>query len=142
MIDQAPTIYGTVTIKRRLPSQNKCHGSHWRTYRKEFDVWAWMMGLALPLRTSPPTTQVCIRIISYRNRLCDFANLVGGSKPIPDILKRRGYIRDDKPEWFHCEYAQVQVPKTDERTVIEFLSPITPSEEGESDSIDSSTGPE
>lgn len=89
-------------------------------------MWAWMMAIALPLRTTPPANRIHIRIISYRNRLCDFANLVGGSKPIPDILKRRGYILDDKPEFFHCEYEQYQVPRSEERTVIEFLTQLTP----------------
>lgn len=120
-----PPPYLTITIKRRLPSQNKCHGAHWRAYRKEFDVWAMLMAIALPPCSVPPQSKKCFRIISYRNRLCDFANLVGGAKPIPDILKRRGYIRDDSPRWFHCEYAQVQVPRAEERTVLEFLSPIT-----------------
>ena len=58
---------------------------------------------------------------SYRTRLVDYANLVGGAKPIPDCLIRLGYLRDDTPRWFHCEYFQCQVTKAEERTELEFL---------------------
>jgi hypothetical protein len=121
----APTIYGTVTIKRRVPSQNKSTYAHWSVYHKEKQAWAILMGAGLPKRT-PPSHPVHIRLTSYRVRLCDYANLVGGAKIIPDILKARGYIRDDSVRWFRCDYFQVQVPKADERTVVEFLSPFTP----------------
>ena len=38
---------------------------------------------------------LCIR--SYRTRLIDFGNLVGGAKIIPDCLQKLGYIFDDSP---------------------------------------------
>ena len=56
------------------------------------------------------TSKVRLRIVSYRNRLVDFANLVGGAKPIPDCLQRLGYIVDDSPKWFECDYQQIQCP--------------------------------
>ena len=125
MIYQVPTVYGSVTIKRRIPSQNRSQYAHWSTYHKEKKVWEWMMAAGLPKR-QPPSVPMHIRLTSYRVRLCDYANLVGGAKIIPDILKARGYIRDDSVRWFRCDYFQVQVPKSEERTVIEFLSPLTP----------------
>lgn len=125
MSTQAPTVYGTVIIKRRVPSQNQSTYAHWSAYHKEKSAWAMLIAAGLPQR-KPPTSPVHIRIASYRNRLLDFANLVGGCKPIIDQLKHRGYIRDDSVRWFRCDYSQVQVPRVDERTVIEFLSPLTP----------------
>jgi hypothetical protein len=72
-----------------------------------------------PIR--PVAEPVRIRLSSYRVRLVDYANLVGGAKPIPDALVRLGYLKDDGPRWFFCDYFQIQVPREDERTVIEFV---------------------
>jgi hypothetical protein len=118
--------YGTLTIKRRVPSQNNSTKQHWSVYHKEKSAWKMLLSAALPRRSAPPALPVKMRLTSYRNRLVDFANLVGGAKPIPDILKTLGYLRDDSPKWFDCEYKQFQVPRVEERTVIEFLSPLTP----------------
>ena len=74
----------------------------------------------LPPREAPEG-KVRLRIRSFRNRLVDFANLVGGAKPIPDCLVRLGYLRDDSPEWLECAYEQHRVPRKEERTEIEFL---------------------
>jgi hypothetical protein len=63
--------------------------------------------------------RLCLR--SYRTRLVDYANLVGGAKPIPDALIRLGWLKDDNPRWFHCDYFQFQVTKDKERTELEFL---------------------
>lgn len=118
--------YEAVTIKRLVPSQNNSQYAPWHVYHKEKKAWAILIGAALPKRAKPPAEPVRMRITSYRNRLCDFANLVGGAKPIPDLLKKLGYLRDDNPRWFQCEYIQIQVPRKEERTLIEFLSPLTP----------------
>jgi hypothetical protein len=107
-----------VTIRRRIESGNKQTFGHWRQYMLYRNAWATLMRIKLPAK-EPPTELVSIKIRSYRTRLLDYANLVAGCKPIPDTLKRLGYIKDDSPKWFHCEYEQVQVAKTDERTEIE-----------------------
>ncbi len=120
-----PRVYLRVVLKRRIPSQNKSTYAHWSAYAKEKKAWSILMAAGLPKRT-PPTSPVHIRLTSYRNRLLDYANLVGGAKIIPDQLKRLGYIKDDSVRWFRCDYFQVQVPRVDERTVLEFLTPISP----------------
>ncbi len=110
-----------IVIRRRLPSQNASMYRHWRTYTTERD--AWFVLLRAKLRPRPPVdAPVRMAIRSYRTRLIDFANLVGGAKPIPDCLVRLGYLKDDSPHWFECEYQQHQVAKPDERTELEFLS--------------------
>jgi hypothetical protein len=114
-------IVGTcVTIRRRVPSQNATHYAHWRNYTKERDTWFVLMRTLLPPR-QPPQAPVRMILRSYRTRLVDYANLVGGAKPIPDILIRLGYLRDDSPRWFFCDYQQFQVAKAEERTEIEFI---------------------
>jgi hypothetical protein len=107
-----------VTIRRRIESGNKQTFGHWRQYMLYRDAWYTLIRMKLKPR-DPPTELVSIKITSYRNRLVDYGNLVAGAKPIPDILKKLGHIKDDSPRWFTCEYNQVQVSKADERTEIE-----------------------
>lgn len=109
-----------VTIRRRIPSQNQLHYRHWSRYTQERDAWFVLLREQLPPR-QPANEPVALAIRSYRSRLLDYANLVGGAKPIPDCLIRLGYLKDDAPRWFSCRYEQFQVPRMDERTEIEFL---------------------
>jgi hypothetical protein len=122
MPEASPPPYGRlVTLRRRVPSQNQTQYGHWRAYAKERDLWYLLLRAVLPPRL-PPEVPVRLALRSYRTRLVDFANLVGGAKPIPDGLVRLGYLKDDSPRWFHCDYCQLQVPKSEERTELEFLS--------------------
>ncbi len=109
-----------IIIKRRVPSQNASQYKHWSAYTKERDTWFLLLRAQLPPR-EPPNEPVRLMLRSYRTRLVDYANLVGGAKAIPDCLQRLGYIKDDSPRWFHCEYFQTVVPKELERTEIEFI---------------------
>ena len=109
-----------ITIARRLPSQNNSHYRHWSHYAKERDLWFILLRGQLPPQQAVQE-KVRLKIVSYRNRLVDFANLVGGAKPIPDCLQRLGYVVDDSPKWFDCSYEQIQCPRVEERTEIHFL---------------------
>lgn len=108
-----------VTIRRRLPSQNWSTYAHWTKYKKERDMWFVLMRQQLP-PVQPVTRKIRMKIVSYRLRLVDFANLVGGAKPIPDNLIKLGYLKDDAPEWFECSYEQYTCPRADERTELHF----------------------
>lgn len=110
----------TIIVRRRIPSQNAAQYSHWRTYTKERDTWFILLRAQLPPRR-PPEHPIRMQLRSYRTRLVDYANLVGGAKPIPDGLIRLGYLKDDSPRWFHCDYFQSQVAKAEERTEIAFI---------------------
>lgn len=111
----------TVTIKRRTPSQNAATFGHWRGYTKERDAWYVLLRAALKPRPAPRHL-ISAEITSFRNRLLDYGNLVGGMKPIPDCLVRLGYLKDDGPAWFDCEYRQEKCRRADERTVITILN--------------------
>lgn len=118
----------SITINRRIPSQNATSnrrgiGAQF-AYKKERDAWFALLCSRLIPRGSIPEAKVSIRITSYRNRLLDYGNLVGGAKIIPDCLKRLNYIKDDAPKWFDCDYQQRQVAIADERTVIEWLDVV------------------
>lgn len=118
-----------ITIARRLPSQNNSHYRHWSHYAKERDLWFILIRAQLPPIQCKPE-KVFLLIRSYRNRLVDYANLVGGAKPIPDCLQRLGYVVDDSPRWFDCRYEQIACPRQEERTEIHFLG------RGSADSVD------
>ena len=109
-----------VVVRRRVPSQNSTQYRHWRAYAKERDMWFLLLRQALVPRAREQR-KVSLVIRSYRTRLCDAANLVGGAKPIPDALIRLGYLYDDSPRWMQCSYEQHQVPAAEERTEIEFV---------------------
>ena len=111
----------TLVIRRKVPSQNQSQYRHWSLYMKEKELWFALIRAQLPPRQPiQEPVRLCLR--SYRVRLMDYANLVGGAKPIPDALVRLGHLKDDSPRWFHCDYFQFQVPKEDERTELEFLA--------------------
>jgi hypothetical protein len=110
-----------IVIRRKLPSQNDALYRHWRKYTTERDVWFVLLRAQLPPRQQVEVP-VTMAIRAYRTRLMDYANVVGGAKPIPDCLIRLGYLKDDSPKWFSCTYEQFQVKKPDERTEIEFLT--------------------
>jgi hypothetical protein len=112
-----------ITIRRRVPSQNESMYRHWKRYTTERDTWFVLLRAQLPPRVQA-TVPVRLAIRSYRIRLVDYANLVGGAKPIPDCLIRLGYLKDDSPHWFSCTYEQFLVPKADERTEIEFVDGV------------------
>ena len=107
-------------ILRRVPSQNQSQYRHWSLYMKEKELWYVLIRAHLSPRQSVQEP-VRLRLVSYRNRLVDFANLVGGAKPIPDALVRLGWLKDDSPRWFHCDYSQLQVPRGEERTELTFI---------------------
>jgi len=92
-------------------------------YPKERDEWMIRLRCALMPRVMAPQHKIFARIISYRvGPLLDYGNLVGGAKPIPDCLIRLGYLKDDAPKWFECEYLQEKCKRDEARTVIELLN--------------------
>lgn len=115
-----------ITISRKLPSANLWTNQRGMlgqfTYRKERDTW-YAMIRAILSPTTPPTAHVKAKIVSYRTRMLDYGNLVGGAKPLPDVLKSLGYIKDDAPKWFTCVYEQHMCPASCVRTVIEIGTP-------------------
>ena len=116
----------TITIKRLLPSQilwvNKRGMGGSLAYKRERDVWYCLLRAALRPKVAPEHL-VRVRIISFRSQLLDFGNLVGGSKMIPDGLTILGYLKDDKPKWFHCDYEQRKCPRASVCTIIHLINP-------------------
>jgi len=72
----------------------------------------------VPERPELKKEQVATLIISHRVRLLDEENLWGGSKPIRDVLERRGWIYLDSPKWSLLSVQQYFCKKEDQRTEI------------------------
>lgn len=115
-----------LTLPRKLPSQNDWTNKRGMgaslAYKKERDVWMVLLRSVLTPQV-PPMGRVTASITSYRTHELDYGNLVGGAKPIPDCLKRLGYIRDDCPKYFTCTYAQQKCRADAVRTMITIGAP-------------------
>lgn len=93
-----------VKIPVEIKSGNFFSGKHWAIYRKYYnDLQLYMLQFGKsPIKNE---TKKCKLIITgYRRRMLDYDNFVKGCKPIPDILKRWGWIVDDRDEWLEREY--------------------------------------
>lgn len=95
-----------VVIDRKIQSENIRDKLHWSERARQKKIWYALLREQLTPK-KPPSVPMCIAIHSYRKKKLDYANLVGGDcKPIIDSLKDLGYIKDDSPDWFLCNYKQ------------------------------------
>lgn len=62
--------------------------------------------------------KMCL-ITSYRSRLLDLDNLMGGAKLPIDVLCEFGWLDDDDPMSLHIEIRQIKCKRVEERT--EFI---------------------
>jgi hypothetical protein len=98
--------------RAKLESQNKTQWAHWTAYHHYATKWRNALTLCLGRCSSPPDGKMKVTIASFRSRLLDQGNLVGGAKPIPDALKHLGWIKDDTPDLVDIAYSQ---SKTDRK---------------------------
>jgi Holliday junction resolvase RusA-like endonuclease len=100
----------TLTIRKRLESQNRRDAWHWARRSKDRDDWQSRIVVQLYSCGGhaylSPKVKRRVTITSYRSRLCDLANIVGGAKGLVDALTRSRLLVDDSPQWFECEYRQ------------------------------------
>ncbi len=97
------------TFSRLVESQNATTYSHWRVHYDDKKDWLTRVvdhfykyrGVCLPW-----SRWSLRRIYAGRNRELDYANLVGGAKPLIDSLIDTGIIVDDAPAYFKCDYEQ------------------------------------
>ncbi len=105
-----PVVPLTFHLRKKVLSHNFMKSKHWRLYARHVKEWYNhlepfvydLKGLGLSW-----SSWEIIRVIRPPCREFDAANLVGGTKPIPDGLQRYGVICDDSPKHFHCDYFQM-----------------------------------
>lgn len=85
-------------------------------YKNYRDKWFKILGYYFSQKERPTEKMYgkIIRIIPKRKRFFDHANFVHGCKPIPDYLKKAGYIYDDSPKWWDCRYSQISIKDSDQ----------------------------
>ena len=96
----------------RLLSRNQLDTLHWSGRHKiakriKRDVWVHITNARLKKSLYPLQT-AALSITSYRKRLLDPDNLMGGCKPYIDALKTAGIIVDDRPENVELTVKQVK----------------------------------
>jgi hypothetical protein len=105
-----------------IESGQRMRGWHWRRYhaykRRMWDA----LGLFFPARDARcPRVRMAVVITSFNSPIRDVENLIQGCKPIPDWLKRAGYIYEDADEWLALRYERVRDGKG-ERVMVEVMT--------------------
>jgi hypothetical protein len=104
-----PPLPLTFVFPRSPESQNKTTYAHWRSHHKDKRRWQVCVNpLLAPYRGLWLDTSrwTLTREYAHPAREFDYANLVGGCKPLIDILTEEGLIVDDSPSHFACAYDQ------------------------------------
>jgi len=68
---------------------------------------------------TPPSVKVNLLLIRYGPQTLDKGNLIGGAKPLLDVLTEEGILVDDRPEWLEDKYEQVK-EKGVGKTILKF----------------------
>lgn len=98
------------TFDRAVLSQNITTYGHRWVYHSDKVSWVKYLVPAMTNVAGLDLTKSfwCLaRHYAKPKREYDWANFVGGCKPIIDVLTNMRIIRDDAPLYFNCEYVQV-----------------------------------
>ena len=110
--------YVLMDVKSGNVFTNQRGRGSWYTYKGYRDSWyKYLRIYFLPRRMKEKRIARCriTRIMPHRHRKFDDANFRHGCKPIPDFLKMNGWIVDDSPKWFECEYRQIRLQDSNKR---------------------------
>lgn len=106
---QVPELPAVFELPKRISSQNKTTYSHWKIHYRDKQDWMRLVGTILSPCHGLRLEQSCwslTRLYGGREKEMDFANLVGGAKPLIDCLTEYEVIVDDAPTYFTCRYSQ------------------------------------
>lgn len=93
---------------------------HWAQRRKDGKTWQAVVDAVCGRPYFPIISAVTLKVTVYRNRLQDPDNAVASLKPLIDAINRADWLADDDCHGLCLETAQVQVPKKEERTEVEW----------------------
>lgn len=95
----------TFIVPYEIQSQNTLRG-HW-TKAHKISCWTMMAALANNPGRKKEHRKMLMRLVCYRKKLItDIDNLIAGSKPFKDGIKRAGFLVDDSDKWLKVEYVQ------------------------------------
>jgi len=97
-------------MKHMVESQNNTTYSHWSKHHDYKRRWMATISQVMHAWRNVVLTYSewsLERHYAPPHRQMDFANLVGGAKPLIDSLTDCGVIKDDNPDCFLCDYKQV-----------------------------------
>jgi hypothetical protein len=114
---ERPSVYNDIQFAlpfevhfgRLIHSQNISTYAHWSVPKKDKDDWQRRVNLAFRDYRGvllPWSSWEIRRIYAHPNRRMDYANMVGGCKPLIDALIDCHIIVDDADKYFECSYEQ------------------------------------
>ena len=109
-----------IITPQKIESQNKFNNQRgdFRKYSRYKSEWDEAIRVSLVGETFKERKEKrTVIVISVRSRLLDKSNLIGGAKPINDILQDLNVLYNDSPEWLDDWYFQ-EINKANQRTEI------------------------
>ena len=106
-------------LRKKIKSNNILLRSHWnikRIDKKEFSLLIRSQMRLKIIEFIEPRKKCSILVISYRKRLLDYDNLVGGCKQLVDAMIEECLIHDDSPDFLDIKYEQYKAKE--EHTMI------------------------
>ena len=112
----------SLTLPFITKSNNKLLRLHYRQRMKLKDQYSWEMFVILNQSEVPHKDMMAegrrkANIVSYRQRLMDDDNFIGGLKLLIDCLVEFGLLKDDSKEWLELS-AEQRIDSGNNRTEI------------------------
>lgn len=109
------------TIFQLTPSLNQLLRMHYRKRKRLKDSFLWeikanLFEQDLEIEPSPPKRR--LSVVSYRKKLLDQDNYIGGLKLLIDSLVDLGLVSDDSPEFLELERLEQRKDLINSRTEI------------------------
>ena len=110
-----------LVIPRITPSLNKLLVMHWRERHKLMTTWNWEVKVAMRETYEEikfDHLKRKVKIISYRKKICDPDNFIGGLKPLIDALISNFLLIDDSYKFLVLDPCQKKDPKNKRTEII------------------------
>ena len=103
-----------ITLPIKVESRNKLDRQHWAVKRKSKQIWALFVRNQMKLnkiKKAETGEKFKLTIISYRKKLLDYDNLVGGVKGLLDACIDEELIWEDSPKYLNLKVEQHKATK-------------------------------
>ena len=98
-----------ITLPNKIESRNVLDRKHWAVKRRCKQIWAVFVRNQMKLRKireAEVGEKFKLTIVSYRKKLLDYDNLVGGCKQLLDACSEEKLIWDDAPKYLDLKVEQ------------------------------------